>query len=222
MLVDESKIFNIGKAKFYLPHHPVDCISNNIVVTNDYWDMQAHHYINNFLKDDAVILDIGANIGSHTLYWAIERKAKKIYAFEPLPDTFEILQKNIELNNLQKTVKLFECGLSDEECRQDIVIFNNNNIGGTNFRKNKNGGFKFRSLDSFGIKEHIDLIKIDVEGEEVAVLNGAKETIERSHPVIVIETFHYKYIIDNFMNERSYTLVATIRQNEDYIYKYTG
>lgn len=223
MLVQEDKIFNIKKAKYYLPHYPVDSISNIIVSTQNYWDNWeggALGIIDKYLPDNAVILDIGANIGSHTLYWALERNAAKIYAFEPLLDTFEILKTNVELNNLEDRVQIYNAGLSDELCFTGVSSYNERNIGGTSFKKAPVGEYLFCPLDDFKFMEHIDLIKIDVEGAELEVLNGGRKTIMKDNPVIVLETFTHKKEVDAFMSSISYEQVATIREGEDYIYQY--
>ena len=153
MILEQDKIFTIKKAKFYLPHYPEDSISNCIVGQQNYWDNWeggALGKIDKYLNDNAVILDIGANIGSHTIYWVLERNAKKIYSFEPLPDTFEILKKNIELNSLDDRVEIFSVGLSDEECKTTVSQYNIHNIGGTAFMKAPWGEFSFKTLDPAG------------------------------------------------------------------------
>lgn len=221
-MIAEDKIFKIKKAKFYLPHYPIDCISSVMVRTGNYWDNWqggALAIIDKYLPENATILDIGANIGSHTIYWALERKAKKIYSFEPLPDTFAILKTNIVLNDLQNKVEIFNIGLSDVECTTNISNYHESNIGGTSFAKTNNGKFHFKSLDSLNIKDKIDLIKIDVEGAEVEVLQGAINTIKQSKSVIVLETFTHKTEVDAFLSGIGYTQVDTIRKGEDYIYK---
>ena len=223
--IKECKIFDIKKAKFYLPHYKTDSISNTMVKSEDYWDNWsggALAIIDKYLSENAVILDIGANVGSHTVYWALERSARKIYSFEPLLDTFNILKTNIKLNNLSDRVDIYNIGLSDEVCNGTIESYNSYNIGGTSFRKTENGESKFCPLDSIEIPEKIDLIKIDVEGAEVRVLDGAKNTIIKNKPVIVIETFNHKEEVDNFMQSISYEFADIIRPGEDYIYKYAG
>lgn len=218
----KDNVAQIRNARFYLPNYPVDCIQKCMIDGNDYWDMQAHHIINKYLKDNSVILDIGANIGSHTVYWAIERHAKKIYAFEPLKGTFEILEKNVELNGLNDRVVLYNLGLSDEETKAGVAAYNMENIGGTSFQKTENGVFTFVPLDSIAIKENIDLIKIDVEGAEVDVLMGGLKTLKKDKPIVVIESFHNKAVIDTIFAELGYKQIDTIREGEDYIYKFAG
>ncbi len=218
--MDESKIFEIKNAKFYLPNYPIDSISQCMVGPRDYWDRMALNLIDKYLSDGAVILDIGANVGSHTVYWALERKAKKIYSFEPLEQTFEVLTKNIELNNLQDVVTISNKGLSNENCKAKVRIFWERNVGGTSFMKDQNGEYDFVTLDSLNIPEKIDLIKIDVEGHEIEVLEGARETFYRNKPVVVIETFDKKEQVSDFFFSLGYELVDTIREGEDYIFKY--
>ncbi len=218
--MDENKIFDIKKAKFYLPNYPVDCISQYIVGMKDYWDRAALFLIDKYLADGSTILDIGANVGSHTIYWALERNAKKIYSFEPLEQTFKVLCKNIELNNLEKIVTLSNKGLSNEKCKAKVRMFWEHNVGGTSFIKNEDGEYDFVPLDSIEIPEKIDLVKIDVEGHEMEVLEGAKNTLYRNKPVIVIETFNKKTEVSNFLTALGYSLVDTIREGEDYIFKY--
>lgn len=214
-----NSIAQIKNARFYLPNFPIDCIQRIMVLTQNYWDTAALNIINKYLPDEAVILDIGANIGSHSVYWALEKNAKKIYAYEPLESTYEILAKNIELNHLEDKVKTFNYGLFNLDTKASVSSFNVTNVGNTSFAPSSGGNFELRRLDSIKIPEKIDLIKIDVEGAEVEVLIGAMNTIRQNKPVIVIESFNRKTEIDDIFVSLGYRQVDTIRQGEDYIYK---
>ena len=165
---------------------------------------------------------MSALISETCIYWAIEKNAKKVYAFEPLKSTYEILLKNTEINDLQDVVIPYNFGLSDEDINAKVTVFNASNIGGTHFTKDKNGHFQLKQLDSIDIPEKIDLIKIDVEGHEVETLMGAIQTIRKNKPVITIETFNHQKEVNTIFYELGYELVKTIRENADYIYKYTG
>ena len=213
-----DSVIQIKNAVFYLPNFPADVIQRYIVSAQDYWDMQALNIINKYLKPNSTILDIGANIGSHTVYWCLEKQAKKVYAFEPLGTTFDILKRNVELNNIDDRVELFNIGLSNIETNASVSNYNIQNIGNTSFKPDDNGQFKLKCLDSIKIKEKIDLIKIDVEGAEVEVLHGALSTIRKDNPIIVIESFNHKQEIDNILMSLGYKLSEVIRQGEDYIY----
>ena len=225
MEIDRSKVFEIKKAKFYLPNYQTDCISNIMVSTMNYWDnwkVGALSIIDKYLPENAVIADIGANVGSHSIYWALERNVLKIYSFEPYPETFEVLKTNVMLNNLENTIEVSNFGLSDEFGSFVVEDYNPRNIGATVFKKSMSGNFYFCPFDDLKISEPIDMIKIDVEGGEVDVLNGMKKTMVKSHPIIVIETFNHKKEVDDYMHNFNYSQVETIREGEDYIYTYSG
>jgi len=216
--MESNKIYKAKETFFYLPQAHEDCIQASIRVSKNYWDMHAHKIIDKYLKDNAVILDIGANIGSHTLYWAMERNAKKVYSFEPFDMIHEILLTNVKLNYLQDVVTTYNFGLSDEECRAKKGSVFCNNLGSTKFLKEENGEAVLKTLDSVDIPEKIDLIKIDVEGHEVEVLKGAVKTLEKNKPILVIESFTRKAELEEIIFPLGYVQVDTIREGEDYVY----
>ena len=118
-------------------------------------------------------VDIGSNVGMWTRELA--QKFKLVYCFEPNPNFNECFRRNITENN----VKLFEFGLSNKE-HTASQEFNSTQI------TNTPGDVQCRTLDSFNLND-IDFIKIDVDGFEIEVLEGAVETITRNKPVINIE-----------------------------------
>ena len=118
-------------------------------------------------------VDIGSNVGMWTRELA--QKFKLVYCFEPNPNFNECFRRNITENN----VKLFEFGLSNKK-HTASQEFNSTQI------TNTPGDVQCRTLDSFNLND-IDFIKIDVDGFEIEVLEGAVETITRNKPVINIE-----------------------------------
>lgn len=217
-----DSIAQIKNSRFYLPNYPKDCIQKYIAERGDYWDPRALNLISDYIGENAVYVDIGANIGNHTLYWAVEKHAKKVYSFEPIESTFEILSKNIELNHLEGVVEAFQVGLSDEESNGTISVYKSDNIGGAHIAKSQKGNIKLITLDSLKIKEKIDLIKIDVEDSEIEVLKGCLKTIKKYKPLIVIECFHKIKEVSEILEKLGYRLDLTIRENADYIFKYYG
>lgn len=220
--LQNDKIFNIQDVLFYLPNYPTDLISTAIVQSNNFWDTHALTIIDKYINDGAVILDIGANVGNHTLYWAIKRNARKVMAFEPYKETFNILNQNIALNNLHNVVRAYNYGLSNESCTASIKEFHASNVGGTCFKKDSAGTYMFLPLDMMNITTKIDLIKIDAEWHEMEVLEGALETIKRNKPVLVIESFNKKTEIDNLLLPLGYELKEEIQKGADYLYQYVG
>ena len=118
-------------------------------------------------------IDIGSNVGMWTRELA--QKFEQVYCFEPNPNFIECFNKNITENN----VELFEFGLSNKE-HTASQEFNSTQM------TNTPGDVQCRTLDSFNLN-NIDFIKIDVDGFEDKVLEGAVNTITRNNPVINVE-----------------------------------
>ena len=205
-------IVTINGASFWLPNAPRDLLQNDILIKNNFVEFNVLEDIDKHLNYDSVVLDIGANIGNHSIYWGKITKVRKIYAFEPVLSTYHILEKNVELNNLSNKIKIFNIGLGDKTTYARINNFDPNNIGGTSLKEDKiNGDMKIYALDDIDdIKNEvkIDLIKIDVEGFEKHVLNGGRHTIMKHYPIVFIESFpgedNYNYTY-NFFKEIGYS-----------------
>ena len=157
------------------------------------------------IDKDAVIFDVGANIGIYSMSYAILFQSARIYSFEPVPDTYTSLEKNIRKNPLLlPRITPFNFGLSNSNIELELSIPSklqherydlNNNINSGLFSVHGKGEDKvigsFKTLDSFFKEElnikKIDVIKIDVEGHEFEVLEGAKDTITQNKPIIIME-----------------------------------
>ena len=134
---------------------------------------------------DGLALDIGANIGNHSVYFS--DLFNKVYSFKPNHRTFKVLSLNAELAN---NVTCFNFGISNVEGKA-ALRFEKDNIGGARIVGTPGTSFQtieLRTLDSV-ISEHekVNLIKIDIEGHEHSALLGAREVIVRNHPVILFE-----------------------------------
>ena len=143
------------------------------------------------LPPDGVFLDVGANVGIHTLAVArhLDAGGGAVIAFEPHPVNHGILLHNIRQNRLRHVVAE-DLGLA----AAPEILTGTASADGGNWSLASRGEYRFEvrlvRLDDY-LRDHpvprIDLMKIDVEGAEVGVLRGARETIERFHPLIVFE-----------------------------------
>ena len=144
---------------------------------------------NNHLRP-GVALDIGANIGNHSLF--MSEFFEEILSFEPNDRIFEILKIN---SNLRNNITLMNFGLSDSEysafaemdslnAGSSIVVAESNTC-----TRRISSPVKLRPLDSvdFIKNKKISLIKIDVEGHEKKVISGSYKTIKKNRPVILFE-----------------------------------
>jgi len=196
-MIQNDFVFSVKKlkSKFYLPYYKKDLIQKAIVMSGDYYEKDLLWRLSFSWKDGLLtnllrggcILDIGANIGNHTLFFINECDVKKAYCFEPVPETFEILQKNMELNELQDRVSLFNKAVGKAEGKAIISHFSDNNMGGTCLTDDENGNIQVISVDKIDIPEKVSFVKIDVEGFELNVVLGMIEFIKKQHPVVFIE-----------------------------------
>ena len=142
---------------------------------------------------DGIFIDIGANVGNHTLY--MSRLMREVHAFEPYDTVLNELQKKIRMNRI-KNVYSHRIGLSNQ-CK--ILPFyspQGKNLGTGSFCPEfKDGGQFYKSLpvttgDLFFREndiENIKIIKIDVEGHERQVLEGLAKTLSLYRPIILFE-----------------------------------
>ncbi len=154
------------------------------------WCYAETALLGQLLKSGDVVLDVGANIGTHTVFFGKKvSPGGLVYAFEPQRVTFEFLCSNIVLNGLVNVIPL-QKGASDQPGEVNIPILNPaiaQNFGGMHIEGHENGDkVSIIPLDDLNL-ERCNLIKIDVEGMELKVLQGAKKTIQKCHPFLFIE-----------------------------------
>lgn len=139
------------------------------------------------IRSDMVVVDIGANVGIYTLH-ALKAGAE-VYAFEPTPETFNILRHNVALNGFEYSPKvhLYNSAVSDREEMTEFAVVSNSCGHNSMFRENKDDKIirvpTVRLDDTLdGIK--IDCFKVDVEGAEMLVLNGMESLLKNNASVV--------------------------------------
>ena len=139
-------------------------------------------YLVTRFRPGEVFADVGANVGAYSLRAASQGMI--VHSFEPNPENVKVLERNCEINGL--SIDLHECALGSSEGIASL------SANGAASRISDEGGLKVPvyTLDSFHIPR-IDLLKVDVEGYELEVLQGALETLERCHPTMMVEMHHW-------------------------------
>ena len=135
-----------------------------------------------------MMLDIGANIGNHSIYFANQKIFSSIVSFEPIKSTYDILQKNIDINGYRSFIRCINKGVGSHQSKAVVESFKKSNIGGTRLNYG-NGEIEIVTIDSYDFN-NVTFAKIDVEGFEVEVIKGFKSTIEKCKPILLIEIQH--------------------------------
>lgn len=157
------------------------------------------------LPDDAVMMDVGANVGAVALRLSAGAPRGELHAFEPSDATFARLARNVRLNpKLAARIKLTKAFVSDvRKGAVDTSVYARWPLTptGSAAKHPVHGGVLETvtatptvTLDEY-VEEHrltrVDFIKIDTDGHELAVLRGATRTLERLRPIIVFEAGAY-------------------------------
>ena len=135
------------------------------------------------------IVEVGANIGNHVVWYAQHLDASRIYPVEPNPEALTLLNQNIAANGIDTVIDRrgmgYGAGKSTGTFRTQTD--NADNLGATRLVADETGGIETKTLDAMMGDEKVDFIKIDAEGMELDVLEGARDLIARDKPVIWVE-----------------------------------
>ncbi len=141
-----------------------------------------------YIKNGAHVVDIGANVGNHAMYFATFMGAARVIVIEPNPQAIEALTANVEANGLQDLIDMsaLGIGLSDQSEAGYKIKRQGGNLGATRLKKGAGKISVHRGDDLLG-EDRVDLIKIDVEGMEMRVLAGLEQTIATQRPALFVE-----------------------------------
>ena len=166
------------------------------------------------IKNGMTVVDAGANIGAYSIIMSkLVSENGKVIAFEPDKRNINLFKKSVKLNSCQN-IKIHEALLSDKSGNKEIFL-DNNYFGNSTIIRDAIPTKLFEknivpsiSLDDVIIKENIkiDFMKVNIEGSELKFIEGAKATIEKYKPKILMEYFHDRltklndFNHDNFLN----------------------
>lgn len=156
------------------------------------------------LIEDAVVFDIGANFGYLSLVWSQTiAKSGQVHAFEANKWVSDCLTASIEANNLQSNVIVVNNAVGDT-CKSVQLYLNSSSSNVLDINDIEDSvTVNMITIDSYVEKEQLsrcDLIKIDVDGIEPAILEGAKDTILKFKPIVIVETNNHMEMIVWFEN----------------------
>ncbi len=135
------------------------------------------------IKEKAIVVDAGANIGVFSIFAAQKHPDATIYAFEPTPSTFKKLQENTAKYS---NIKCFNYALGS--INESVNIVDLGNFSGRNYIGDVGIPVEMKTIDSLNIK--MDFLKMDTEGYEADIIKGATETIKKYRPVIAMSAYH--------------------------------
>jgi len=182
--------------KFFL--HLGNDLSSQLFVEGRY-DPNEFYFLNQLLSSGMTVIDLGANEGLYTLFAAKQvGDSGSILSFEPSLREFQRLQDNLALNPDINTVQTFQMALSNTSGNQVLKVAAADHSGQNTLGDFAYEGIVCLSAETVTVRrlddvleelavQAVDVIKIDVEGSEQLVFEGARKTLERDRPLILFE-----------------------------------
>lgn len=199
-----------------------DHIGSMVAKTNYYYEGAMLDYINLNIPKGTMI-DVGANIGNHSIFFA-KYCATGVISFEPFPETFKVLEKNIKQNNINN-IRAICVGLSDEPKDELMYLPNENNVGMAKIDPSGNVSIKVINFDESikkALCDRVTLIKIDCEGYESKAIAGMIETIKEHKPALFIEcqTIAEFTVVNSILSPLGYRSKSKFNATPTYYFKY--
>lgn len=153
------------------------------------WSESEVALFRDFIEPGQTVVEVGANIGAHTIALAhIVGPAGRVFAFEPVPDIFGMLRRNLDRTQLGGNVTRAMCALGNSHEQSAPFAFDPQNPGGSHVSLEAGCiPVGIWMLDDILFARGPQFMKIDVEGMELDVLLGARETIAQNRPILYVE-----------------------------------
>ncbi len=191
----EYKLEDLGEFTVFQNDLISDTVRNNHI-----WERYLQDVFEKYVSPGNTVLEAGCYIGTHTVKLARLCAPGSLFAFEPHPRFHEVLSSNVQRSSLAN-VQLFQQGLSDTPGNARYAWITEGNLSASGLDDNPRGcpggsgrdrameentSVTLTTVDSLRLQK-LDFIKIDVEGYESKVLNGAMETLRRCKPIVTLE-----------------------------------
>jgi FkbM family methyltransferase len=204
-------------------------------VVNQHDEIQRYHAQGQFYEIEelgiisgcfprgGVFVDIGANVGNHTIYVCNYLHPTQVIVIEPNPLAIPILKINLALNGLGRQVDLSHLGVGFSDAASIAhALVPKNNLGGAVMRiTDQPNGLPLVRGDDILLQRRVDFIKLDVEGMEMPVLAGLAGTIAKWRPAMFIEVENINAeAFQTWIKANNYVTVSRCRRyqiNENYM-----
>jgi FkbM family methyltransferase len=206
-----------GEYKIFLPASQIDHIQKIIVSTKEPYEPEMLKDIGSRLKPGDLYLDIGANIGNHTLY--VASLQCKVISFEPNSNLADVLKRSVAVNGYEDRVTVNNFGLGKNEGRASFAFENKSNTGMQNLVENRDGSIEIRTLDSLTFPQKIAVMKIDVEQMEMDVLLGGEKVLRAHRPIIYVESQGVDFLrVTEFLGRLNYSYWDTFNATPTHLF----
>ncbi len=168
--------------------NPFDLIHGSFL-KGRFFEIGELTFVETWVGKGAAIVEVGAYVGNHVVYYSHFMQPRSILVLEPNPEAIALLRKNLKANAVTRAdLSQLGIGVAALVANFDLVGAGVGNLGATRLVHAAAGEVRSAPLDAL-VAGKVDFIKIDVEGMELEVLTGAARVIAKSQPKIMIEVF---------------------------------
>ena len=218
-LIKISRLHNTTTGKYYLPIFAWEDTIYKKIINNETYQKEILDIAKQYVQDNSIVFDIGANYGQLSILMSKLKRNVKVYSFEAQRFIFQLLKKNVEINNVN--IKCFYklVGNKTEKFKikrdelKNFMTWGSNNIeyaGAKDYYQSIDG----IKIDDLVINEKVSFMKIDVQGMDLEVLKGARNTILKHRMPIIFEyeklfeeTYKYTFRdFEEFINSVDYKI----------------
>lgn len=216
-------LYNDIRVFFHLPDKS-DHIQSLIRSHGDFYERKMLEDIAHRAEPGGVIIDVGANVGNHTVFFGLFCNSSKVLSFEPQEHVFNVLCKNVLANGLERKVDCYKLGVGAETSNASLSEINPANLGMTKLSMDHVGEVSVIDLDSFIYSEDLQggvtVMKIDVEGMEMDVLTGARTIIQHHRPYLYVEAANDENLLPivNFLSPLGYRVKSRFNATATYLF----
>lgn len=204
--------------QMYLPDAATDYIQQKIATEQQPYEYTMLQNMAKHLSKKDTFVDVGANIGNHSLYLAA-LSGCHVHAFEPNAHLAAAITHSVAANKLHKKVVVHQLGVGAAANTASFSHLDPQNLGAQSLQVGE-GDITITALDDIELGKNIKLIKIDVEGMEFDVLQGAQQTIAKHRPILYVECQHLADFskVAEFMAERDYVYLDTFNATPTHLF----
>ena len=180
-------IQNEGRAFYFVFPNAEDHILKSMEETGGFYELQMLRALQTVVSPGDHVVDVGANVGTHAVFFA-GAAGCRVTAFEPIPALAALLQENSRINGLDALIEVRAEAVGAQTGRAQVIASNSNNSGATRLAESADGELPLISIDALLDQlAPVQVLKIDVEGMEPAVIRGAGALLARDRPVVACE-----------------------------------
>ena len=202
----------------YLPNHETDYIQRQLFNSKSPYELYMLRDMAERLSKGDLVIDVGANIGNHSLYLAAVIGCR-VVAFEPNGALAAAIKRSVALNGLANRLHIRTEGVGARSGLAGFAEARPDNLGAQRLIADT-GDIRVIALDKAKLGKPVRMIKIDVEGVEAAVLEGARKIIARDRPILYVESAtetHFREV-QSILKAQSYLLWDTFNATPTHLF----